>query len=627
VPRCPGHQKGLFCLIDPQESLHVAALELMWPLIAKPHLSPLVILEDPLIDRAFKWLSICFVPFLLAYIVLSTSPTTFEPVHTDVYQIDQSEMAFKGHKDQYNFTQHRPDYCTAPQNFSCDWYSHEVNASGCSALRHSPYFNYPMTDAEGHGIFIPTMLGWKTVRLSCGDAGCTREESTESHQVYLPYAADFGRLMLKARPHLPDWEWKGVNGPLCLFEDSGHQGTPLQRAHQLGTTECLLQFSYNNSMVRLNSAHVYSGEWGEIFISIPALFNFSERFGELPLSSATRDRDASGKQFTAERCAPRSRGGRFQVRVSTEEALAFPEFLGMRIPIEMSKSPVCWFGSPWLEKFVHHDIWHWFQLVDAGHHWRCWRLRVHIVYDPLFFHHQRITREADHIGGVAVFEERKDAGFAFLLESKTGTVRRFNFGVFVLALTALTWLVSMPRLICEIMAVASKWVPGRDVYRAVLYRTFNIRNEIVAWMVRSLEAANTLRRISQKDGNTESVEIGAIIDELRKAFRNHQEAEDVIEHLSNFLLQTMEKKELADWVRQVQKTEVVNTTRLAEWDQDAFQSVKEIWRNVRTKSFQCVGEEGSESEVDTSMDTGGSEQPQGAHRRVWQLLETDSGPP
>ena len=39
----------------------------------------------------------------------------------DVYQIDQSEMAFKGHKDQYNFTQHRPDYCTAPQNFSCDW--------------------------------------------------------------------------------------------------------------------------------------------------------------------------------------------------------------------------------------------------------------------------------------------------------------------------------------------------------------------------------------------------------------------------------------------------------------------------------------------------------------------------
>eukprot|EP00913_Durusdinium_trenchii_P002679 g2479.t2 len=89
----------------------------------------------------------------------------------------------------------------------------------------------------------------------------------------------------------------------------------------------------------------------------------------------------------------------------------------------------------------------------------------------------------------------------------------------------------------------------------------------------------------------------------------------------------MEKKELADWVRQVQKTEVVNTTRLAEWDQDAFQSVKEIWRNVRTKSFQCVGEEGSESEVDTSMDTGGSEQPQGAHRRVWQLLETDSGPP
>lgn len=52
----------------------------------------------------------------------------------------------------------------------------------------------------------------------------------------------------------------------------------------------------------------------------------------------------------------------------------------------------------------------------------------------------------------------------------------------------------------------------------------------------------------------------------------------------------MEKKELADWVRQVQKTEVVNTTRLAEWDQDAFQSVKEIWRNVRTKSFQCVGD-------------------------------------
>eukprot|EP00913_Durusdinium_trenchii_P002681 g2480.t1 len=44
------------------------------------------------------------------------------------------------------------------------------------------------------------------------------------------------------------------------------------------------------------------------------------------------------------------------------------------------------------------------------------------------------------------------------LASKTGTVRRFNFGVFVLALTALTWLVSMPRLICEIMAVASKWV-------------------------------------------------------------------------------------------------------------------------------------------------------------------------
>ena len=42
------------------------------------------------------------------------------------------------------------------------------------------------------------------------------------------------------------------------------------------------------------------------------------RFGELPLSSATRDRDASGKQFTAERCAPRSRGGRFQVQLTTQ---------------------------------------------------------------------------------------------------------------------------------------------------------------------------------------------------------------------------------------------------------------------------------------------------------------------
>lgn len=29
----------------------------------------------------------------------------------------------------------------------------------------------------------------------------------------------------------------------------------------------------------MNSAHVYSGEWGEIFISIPALFNFSEQLG------------------------------------------------------------------------------------------------------------------------------------------------------------------------------------------------------------------------------------------------------------------------------------------------------------------------------------------------------------
>lgn len=55
-----------------------------------------------------------------------------------------------------------------------------------------------------------------------------------------------------------------------------------------------------------------------------------------------------------------------------------------------------WFDDQnfrWLEKFVHHDIWHWFQLVDAGHHWRCWRLRVHIVYDPLFFHHQRHAAE------------------------------------------------------------------------------------------------------------------------------------------------------------------------------------------------------------------------------------------
>ena len=344
---------------------------------------------------------------------------------------------------------------------------------------------------------------------------------------------------------------------------------------------------------------VESWEFGEVLLDLPKLLNLTEGGGEMGLDAPTAP---DHKKGIAETCAPRSRGGRFLVRVSTEEALdSWPiPFTNLRFPMKLPPSSLCWFGSPWLEKFLLHDLWHLLDLDPdqrtnywGGHHWRCWRIKIDIAYTPLFFHKEVITKELNHKDGHALFEEHYNAGFAFLFAGKPGFIRRFNLGVFVVSLTALSWLVGMPTKICNYLAVYAPCVPGRDVYRAVLFKHFDIQNEILGWMVRSVTTADALKKFSQKDGET--VEVESLMQELLTTFQKDQEAEEVIDHISQFLIHELEERDLSNWVKRVQSTEVINTTHLREWDHDAFHSVKEIWKDVRKKSFQCVSEISSDA--------------------------------
>ena len=210
----------------------------MWPLVQKPSLHPQVILEDPLIDRCYKWMSMVFVPMIVLYVILSTSPTNWEPVETDIYDIQSTRMDPEELRNQPGKALDL-EYCKAPERFACDWYGHKVNASGCSALLQWSDFMTRIVYPDGQGMFFPTMLGQKLLRRQCNASDCEQSTEDESSQMYLPRANSYGKVFFKVRPHLPGWPWAGINGPICHLPG-------VNDPNHLGLTDCLIQFTFNN---------------------------------------------------------------------------------------------------------------------------------------------------------------------------------------------------------------------------------------------------------------------------------------------------------------------------------------------------------------------------------------------
>ncbi|CAK9084645.1 unnamed protein product [Durusdinium trenchii] len=324
-----------------------------------------------------------------------------------------------------------------------------------------------------------------------------------------------GNVQFKVRPHVPGVRWQTTNAPVCIFDADGEEA--LQKAWKnhthsmkLGTMDCSATFAYGKNTAKMDSTQFTVSPYGDLLIQPAALLKLSESFDHHAIDAVTKT--SRGKdQDNPYECAPRSRGGSYQFVVSTEQAFYGYHLLGMTL--QLPRSFWCFFGYPFLEKFMMYDLWLSDERAASGYHWKCFELKIVIYYDPLFSYEESSIRQNDVTSSV-IIDETKDIGFAFLFRSEMGMVPRFSVGVFLVALMTLGWLLSLPRLICGFYA--THFGQLRLVYDAALSRPFHPASQIVAWAVRSMASAEALRKFSC--GGKE-VQIGKLLEELKGCLR------------------------------------------------------------------------------------------------------------
>ena len=398
---------------------------------------------------------------MFVYLVLNGSWTTLQAATTEVYQVSflHDESSAGVAKNITNMT-----YCRNPGLYKCYWEHHPVDADGCIPVA------YPMhtmvATTQGYGPFIPTLLD-RIQRFDCNAEAYCRTVRT---QKFVPGAGLKGRIFFKVRPHVPGIVWETTNAPVCIFDSHGEEKlqeaweTDKQSMH-LGTMDCSATFIYGQNTRRIGSSNFTVSKYGDMTIRPTDLLQMSESLDKHSLDATTRTSWGPKNPYE---CAPRSRGGSFQLVVSTEQA--FTPWLGLQVP----KNFWCWFGSPTLEKFMNYDVWNLMSTPQSGYRWKCFELKINIAYDPLFSYESTSIRQNDATSSI-IIDESNDVGFAFLFRSETGMVPRFSLSVFLVALMTLGWVLSLPSLACSL--VATNCSKLYKVYQAALTRPFHPAKE------------------------------------------------------------------------------------------------------------------------------------------------------
>ena len=490
------------------------------------------------------------------------------------------------------------DYCENFSKYLCNWPNYEVmDVDGCTDLEGTPFQHSFITTAAGVGPFIPTLLGKEETLVTCNSNSTSCTSQIKKTQKFVKNADVAGYLHIKVQPHLPDWNWKDDNGlgPICVFDQSRVEHLDPKAVKEIGLMDCRGTLRSGDSPHSNESdiGHLFSvGNYGDITIDIIKLLNSAEKL----------DRPSGKNLKNPAECAPRSRGGQFQMTISMEQAEDEVQVLGF-MTLKFPKHWICWFGKRMWENW----------LVDlmGTHHWQCFRLRIRVRYFKRFYHEHTESIKPDPLypkHGSKKVDRRQFFGFAFLLQSQTGHVSVWSLPVLLLTIVSLSWLLSMPRLVCQFLA--THFGEHKQLHTAAICRCFNRDDEMYAWAIKTLAQAEGLKKVTC-DG---VVNIHEVVDQLEQIFKgtDNEAAREGIQKIKDKIAgkDAGAAVELSDLLLRVQKDEVVNLTRLAKDESVLEHFAEQLQQSQPAKLLETIshfGEDSSDTETEEESHSSNAE--------------------
>ncbi|CAE7594954.1 unnamed protein product [Symbiodinium sp. CCMP2456] len=230
------------------------------------------------------------------------------------------------------------------------------------------------------------------------------------------------------------------------------------------------------------------------------------------------------KQHDPNICSPRSRGGKFSIKVRTVSRYpSIQEFNGD--VVDFVKTWVqCWLG------LIVYD--------DKKREYHCFEVQITISYfRQLVYSDQERWQEED---GSLVRKEYSTSGFAFILQGERDIVKRFDPRSLIYGLASFFVIFHFPTWLCR--CIAAYVGPARHIYRNAFKRKFTLNHEIVSWIVRRSSALSTFEKIAEAKDRGHQLRVDEIVRGLKKTLHEAEECEEqeladaAIQELAEFLV-------------------------------------------------------------------------------------------